>query len=110
MSLVCCSILQIISSLYVFIALCRDLMMESLTDVIKLVKSQKQESHTIHLLRALPLLHLLRGDCTPFQQCVVRPSDISWNDHSIDFITTQQVMSSNTSSVLIHKLLLSDHV
>ena len=74
-------------------------MIESLTDVINLVISQKQKSHTIHLLKALPLLHLLRGDCTPFQQCVVQMSATRWNDpSSIDFTTTQQVMSSEKGS------------
>ena len=84
-------------------------MIESLSNVIKLVIALKNESHTIHLLRALPLLHLLRGDCTPFQHCVVRPSAIIWNDPSIDFTTTQQVISSNKGSV-IHQLLSADHV
>ena len=85
-------------------------MIESLTKVINLVIGQKQESHTIHLLRALPLFHLLRGDCIPFQHYVVRPSDIIWNDPYIDFTATQQVMSSKKSSVIIHELLLFDHV
>ena len=84
-------------------------MIESLTDVIKLVIDLKEESHTIHLLKALPLLHLLRGDCTPFQEYVVHPSVIMWNDTYIDFTTTQQVVSSKKGSV-IHQLLSADHV
>lgn len=74
-------------------------MIESLTDVIKLVIDLKEESYTNHLLKALPLLHLLRGNCTPFQECVVRPSVIKWNDRYIDFTTTQQVISSKKGSV-----------
>lgn len=86
-------------------------MIESLTDVIKLVIGLKQESHTIHLLRALPLFHLLRGDCTPFEPRVVRPSAIIWNDSYVDLTTTQQVMTSKKGSV-VHQLLyiLADHV
>ena len=80
-------------------------MIESLTGVINLVIRQKQKSHTIHLLRALPLLHLLRDN---HQKDVVRPSAIKWTDPSIDFTATQQLMSSEKGSV-VHQLLLIDH-
>lgn len=80
-------------------------MIESFSHVIKLVIDQKVESYTIDLLKAFPLLHLLRGDCTPFQQCVVRPYAINWGDPYIDLTTTQQKMSSSKGSVS-HQLLL----
>lgn len=96
------------SSHFLFICMLhRHLMMESLTDVIKLVINLKEESHTLHLLKALPLLHLLRGDCTPFQQRVVRPSAIRWDDPCIDLTTTQQVMSScKKGSVIYYQLIM----
>ena len=74
-------------------------MINSLTAFINQI--QLNESHTVHLLKALPLLHLLRGDCVPHEQYVVRPSVIDWEDPVIDLKSTQQMMTYKKGSVVV---------
>lgn len=58
-------------------------MIKALIAIVNRVIGIDQEEHAIHLLKALPLLHLLRGDCKPRQQIVIRPSTIEWTDTDI---------------------------
>ena len=78
-------------------------MIDSLTDIINRVMVRQDESHTVHLLKALPLLHLLRGDCVPHEQCVVQPSAIDWRDPTIDLRATQQMMTYKKGSVVVYR-------
>ena len=89
--------------LLAFIIFCcfRVLVMESLTDVMNHVIRRRQASHTIHVLKALPLLHLLRGDCTVHKQCAVHPSAIVWTDPDVDLQTTNHLMYFNRGSVCL---------
>ena len=77
-------------------------MIHSLTAFINQI--QLNESHTVHLLKALPLLHLLRGDCAPHEQCVIRPSVIDWKDPAIDLRATQRIMTYKKGSVVVCQL------
>ena len=76
-------------------------MIDSLTDIINRIMVQQNESHTVHLLKALPLLHLLRGDCAPHEHYVVQPSAIKWKDPAIDLRATQQMMTYKKGSVIV---------
>ena len=77
----------------------RSLVIHSLTAFINQI--QLNESHTVHLLKALPLLHLLHGDCAPHEQCVVRHAAIDWKDPAIDLRETQQIMTHKKGSVVV---------
>ena len=76
-------------------------MIESLSDVMNHIIRRHQESHTIHILKALPLLHLLRGDCVAHKQCVVHPSAIVWRDPDVDLQTTNHLMYYKEGSVCL---------
>ena len=63
---------------------CRPLVVtKSLIATMNQIISQRNREFTIHLLKAIPLLHFLRGDCTPHEQRVVQPSKIKWLDPDI---------------------------
>ena len=55
--------------------------------------------HTIDLLKALPLLHFIRGDCIPNEQRVIPPSSIMWFDRDIHMGTVRGTMSREKKSV-----------
>ena len=59
-----------------------------------------KEELTIHLLKALPLLHFLRGDCVPYQQLVVQPTKIKWGDPELQLATVQHLMYYKKGSAL----------
>lgn len=61
-------------------------MIKSLIEVMNCIIRQR-EVHIINLLKALPLLHLLRGDCTPHEHRVVHPAAIVWTDSDVDLKT-----------------------
>ena len=56
---------------------------------------------TIHLLKALPLLHFVRGDCTPNEQRVIQPYKIEWLDPKIKLGTVRSTMLYKQRSVEI---------
>ena len=74
-------------------------MIDSLTAIINRIMVRQDESQTVHLLKALALLHLLRGDSGPHEKYVVRPSAIKWKDLVIDLRATQQMMTYKKGSV-----------
>lgn len=76
-------------------------MIESLTDVMNQVIRRRQAQHTINILKALPLLHLLRGDCIAHKQCVVHPSAIVWTDRWVDLQTINHLMYFREGSVCL---------
>ena len=83
----------------------RSLIIKSLIAVMNKIISMlpdKQE-FTIHLLNALPLLHFLRGNCSPHEQRVVQPSEIGWFDHDINLGTVR-------SSVMLGKGSVNSHI
>ena len=65
--------------------LCRDLVTESLNGIMVQFINKCSEDFTIHLLKALPLLHFLRGDCTPYEELVCWPTDMKWREYRLDF-------------------------
>ena len=77
---------------------------DTLIDCLIINQIQLNESHTVHLLRGLPLLHLLRGDCAPHEQCVVCHFAIDWKDPAIDLRETQQIMTHKKGSVVVCQL------
>ena len=58
--------------------LCRDQVSDSLSGTMVQFISKCSKDFIIHLLKALPLLHFLRGDCTVYQQLVCLPTEIKW--------------------------------
>ena len=67
----------------------------------RIVKRNKfKVDYTIHLLKALPLLHLLRGDCGPHERIIVRPSAIKWMDPVIDLQPVRYRMEQRKGCVL----------
>ena len=74
-------------------------MISALTYAINSI-AQHRGSHHIHLLKALPLLHLLRGDCAAHEQSVIHPSDIVWTDPCVNLNTANQLMYHKKGSVL----------
>ena len=93
--------LFLLSSFLFFPHYSRSLVIDSLTAIINRIMARQDESHTVHLLKALPLLHLLRGDCSPNEQSVMRPSAIKWKDPIIDLRATQQMMTYKKGSVVV---------
>ena len=61
--------------------------------------SQRKPESTVHLLKALPLLHFMRGDCTANEQRVVQSSKIEWLDRDIHMGTVRTTMSDVKRSV-----------
>ena len=51
-----------------------------------------KEDHVIHLLKAFPLLHFLRGDCVPKERTTLRPSAIKWTDLTGPLRGTEHMM------------------
>ena len=72
----------------------RQLVTTALTAVFYRANSSniKEEEDVIHLLKAYPLLHLLRGDCAPGEQTIVRPSAIKWGDLTHALRSTSHMM------------------
>ena len=64
-------------------------MIKSLIDTMNQIIRQRKREFTVHLLKALPLLHFLRGDCSPRGQCVVQPV---WLDPDIHLGTVRYEM------------------
>ena len=75
--------------------LCRPLITESLIGIMNVIILQRKPEFTILLLKALPLLHILRGDCSPNEQRVVQPSNIVWFDRDIRLGIVRQTMLSS---------------
>ena len=74
------------------IILCRPLIRDSLIAIMDKVISQHKPESTVHLLKALPLLHFIRGDCIPNEQRVVQSPKIVWLDHDIQLGTVRSTM------------------
>lgn len=60
--------------------------------IINQIVSQRKSEFTILLLKALPFLHFMRGDCTPNEQRVVKPSKVEWLDRHIQLQTVHFTM------------------
>ena len=58
----------------------RHLVTAAMTFVLNQTILNIKEEYVIHLLKAYPLLHLLRGDCVPNEQTIFRPSAIKWTE------------------------------
>ena len=69
--------------------LCRSLIAKSLITIMDQIISR---SKPIDLLKALPLLHFIRGDCIPNEQLVVQPSKIEWLDDDIQLGSVRSTM------------------
>ena len=70
----------------------RSLITSSLIAIMDQIISGCKPEFTVHLLKALPLLHFIRGDCTPNEQLVVQPSKIEWLDRGIQLGTVRSTM------------------
>ena len=69
--------------------------MDSLTNVMNRIIHRHNVVHTLHLLKALPLLHFLRGDCGHFEKLVLSPADVSkWTDPAIKLGTIKNTICS----------------
>ena len=73
-------------------------MIEALTAVMDRIS---KTDCTVHLLKALPLVHLLRGDCGPCEQIVVRPSAIEWTTPGVKLGTIRNKMDFKKGCVCI---------
>ena len=93
-------ICAIISSLTLLaLQLCRSLIAVSLITIMDQIILQSKPEWTIDLLKALPLLHFVRGDCIPNEQLVVQPSKIEWLDRNIKLGTVRSTMLYKKRSV-----------
>ena len=73
--------------------------MNSLTNVMNRIISICRHNvvHTLHLLKALPLLHFLRGDYDCYGQLVFSPADIiEWTDPTLKLATIKYTICSKT--------------
>ena len=68
--------------------------MNSLTNVMNRITDRHNNVHTLHLLKVLPLLHFLRGDCGHYEQLVLPPADIEWTDPEVKLGTIKSTMHS----------------
>ena len=68
--------------------------MDSLKNVVNRIIGLRNAVHTLHLLKVLPLLHFLRGDCDRYEQLVIPPADIKWTDPTIKLGTMKHTMHS----------------
>ena len=48
------------------------------------MSNKKSPENILHLLKALPLVHFLRKDCTPHQKLLIQPKDINWIDQILN--------------------------
>ena len=61
--------------------LCRNIVKKSLTNFMNQIIYLRDVVHTLDLLKALPLLHFLRGDYDRYEQLVLPPADvIKWTE------------------------------
>ena len=82
----------ILSLRLLVLQLCRSLIAMSLITIMDQIISRRKSEYTIDLLKALPLLHFIRGDCFPNEQLVVQPSKIEWLDGDIQLGTVRSIM------------------
>ena len=60
-------------------------MVESLTHLFSSIASKGKGHHTIHLLRALPLIHFLRRDSVPNELVLLSSKWTVWEDPHLNF-------------------------
>ena len=54
-----------------------------IVDKITHSKKFKKADYAFYLLRTLPIIHFLRGDCTQHQAISLLPSKFSWGDNTL---------------------------
>lgn len=70
----------------------RELIVKSLTHMFVAVAERKVARHTIHLLRALPLIHFIREDSIPNVAQLLRLPQVVFNDLHLNFGTVYNTM------------------
>ena len=79
-----------------FVYLCRLLVVDSLTNVMNRIICLRNGVDTLHLLKAFPLLHFLRGNCDRYEKLVLPPADIKWTDPAVKLGTMKHTMHLET--------------
>ena len=58
-------------------------MLNAVTGIIKYLSQKKKKEYTIHIIKSLPLIHFLRGTCSPFENIPFNPAKIIWEDSAL---------------------------
>ena len=69
-------IVSLFLAIKLILYLCRILVEKLLTNFMNQIIYLRDVVHTLDLLKALPLLHFLRGDCDRYEQLVLPPADV----------------------------------
>ena len=77
----------------------RELVVKSLTHLFNSVANQSKDNHTIHLLRALPLIHFLRKDSVPNESVLIALKWTAWEDPHLNFEKVYKTMESKAGYV-----------
>ena len=51
-------------------------MLKAVQEIVKVLSLKENKDYAIHIIKSLPLIHFLRGTCTPFEKVSPTPADI----------------------------------
>ena len=61
----------------------RNEVLNALTNIIKCLSQKRKKEYTIHIIKSLPLIHFLRGTCSPRGNVAFNPATIAWEDTAL---------------------------
>ena len=70
----------------------RELVIKSLTHMFTALANKKSPNHTIHLLKALPLIHFIREDSIPNDPELLHLHEVVFDDPYLPFRTIHNTM------------------
>ena len=59
-------------------------MLNAVTRIINYLSKKKNREYAIHIIKSLPLVHFLRGTCSPFENIAHNPANIVWEDRALN--------------------------
>ena len=89
-------------NVYICICVCilyRKSLVEGLTHLFNSIASKSKDHHTVHLLRALPLIHFLRKDSVPNEPRALTLKWTAWEDPHLHFENVYRTMESKAGYV-----------